>query len=113
MIPYPDAGFLLTLLIETDGSSTAQKVLRNCEPPFRINSLHQLQVENFLVQLEKAAQAQRRRTATTGVRLWRWYFTEGLFQLGDVDWPNAFRLAVTWNSQSRSAPAPPLLLLHP
>ena len=113
MIPYPDAGFLLTLLIETGGSSTAQKVLRDCDPPFRINSLHQLQVENLLLQLEKAPQEQRRRAGTTGARLWGWYFAEGLFQLSDVDWTNGFRLAITWNSESKAIPAAPLLLLHP
>src|SRR5688500_4396917 len=111
MIPYPDAGFLLTLLIEsTRGRSIARNVLHECGPPFQINRLLQLQVENVLLQLEKSPQAQRRQTGATGTRLWRWYFAEGLFELSDVDWANTFRVAVTWNSQSESEPPPPLLI---
>ena len=113
MIPYPDAGFLLTLLIETGGTSTAREVLPIAEPPFKLNALHQLQVENFLLQLEKASQAPRRRAGATGARLWRWYFAEELFELSEVNWAAAFELAITWSTRSRSAPPPPLLILHP
>jgi hypothetical protein len=113
MIPYLDAGFLLTLLINTEGSATAKAVLGDCRPPFAISLLHQLQAENLFLQLEKSGQAGRQRAAETGLRLWAWYFAEGFFELAEVDWAASLRLAITWNTTSRMAPPPPLLLLHP
>lgn len=113
MIPYLDAGFLLTLLINTDRSPIAKTVLGECDPPYAISPLHQLQAENLFVQLERSGEMGRQRAAETGLRLWAWYFSEGLFELAEMDWTAALRLAITWNSGSRIAPPPPLLLLHP
>jgi hypothetical protein len=112
MIPYLDAGFLLTLLINTSGSATAKSILEHCSPPFPIGLLHQLQAENLLLQLEKSGEPGRQRAAETGLRLWNWYFAEGLFEPSDMDWTASFRLAISWNAASPSAPASPLLLLH-
>jgi hypothetical protein len=113
MRPYLDAGFLLTLLINTEGSATAKAVLENCRPPYSISLLHQLQAENLLAQLVKSEHAARQRAGKTGLRLWAWYFAEGLLELGDADWAAAFRLAITWNAEAQAPPPLPLLLLHP
>jgi hypothetical protein len=113
MIPYLDAGFLLTLLINTEGSATAKAVLANCPPPFAIGLLHQLQAENLFVQLDKSGHADRQRAGKTALRLWGWYFAEGFFESAEPDWDTSFRLAITWNAASPAAPPPPLLLLHP
>lgn len=72
MIPYLDAGFLLTLLIHAEGSATAKAVLDDCRPPFALSLLHQLQAENLLLQLANSGQAERQRAAHTGQRLWAW-----------------------------------------
>ncbi len=113
MIPYLDAGFLLTLLIHTDGSAIARTVLESCSPPFAISLLHQLQAENLFRQLGQSGEAGRQRAAETGQRLWAWYFAEGLFEPVEMDWVASFRLAITWNAAMPTVPPPPLLLLHP
>jgi hypothetical protein len=113
MIPYLDSGFLLAILLKTDGAAVARALLARAEPPFAINSLHQLHAENLLKQLEKSPDAGRRRMSATGIAQWRWYFAEGFFQQVEVDWAVAFRLALGWNAEAEAAPAPPLLLLQP
>lgn len=110
---YPDAGFLLTLLINSSkGSPIATRLVRELEGPFHLNLLHQLQVENFFVSLQKSGEAARQSAGAEGFRLWRRYLAEGVFQLNSMDWDSAFRFAITWNGHSH-APAPFLLLLHP
>jgi len=109
MIPYLDAGFLLTLLINTEGSATARTLLEKCSPPIAISLLHQLQAENLFIQLKHSDKTERQRAAATGLRLWSWYFAEGLFELVDTEWAAAFRLAITWNTASKVS-TPPLLL---
>jgi hypothetical protein len=113
MIPYLDAGFLLTLLIHTEGSATAKAVLAKCSPPYSISFLHQLQAENLFVQLGKSGHADRQSAGKTALRLWGWFFAEGFFESAEPDWDTAFRLAITWNAALPAAPPPPLLLLHP
>jgi hypothetical protein len=113
MRAYLDAGFLLSALIHsTKGSPLANQILRAIEAPFPVNFLHQLQAENFLVSQQTAKERSRQAIGTEGLRLWRNYLAEGIFQLVPADWDSAFRLALTWNSQSGSPP-PFLLLLHP
>ena len=113
MRAYLDAGFLLALLINSEkGGPIASQLLRDLEGPFHLNFLHQLQAENFLVSLQKAKALNRQAAGTEGLRLWRNYVAEGIFQVGPVDWHSAFRLAISWNSHSNQPP-PFLLLLHP
>lgn len=113
MRAYLDAGFLLTSLIHTTkGSQTANQLLREWGAPFYLNFLHQIQVENLLVTLQKSSEAQRQLIGSEGQRLWRNYFSEGVLQLAPTDWDSAFRLAITWNGHS-AEPPPFLLLLHP
>ena len=113
MQAYLDAGFLLTSLIQTTkGSSTANNLLRKCGAPFYLNFLHQLQLENFLVTLQRSADPARQLIGSEGQRLWRNYLSEGVLQLTPADWDAAFRLAITWNAH-RGTPPPFLLLLHP
>lgn len=113
MTPYLDAGFLLTLLVPTEGSPIANRLLQRLPAPFTLNFLHQLQAENLLVNLQKSDDSARQTAGLKGQMLWRNLLAEGVFQLGPVDWDTGFRLAVTWNGHSASPPSPPLLLLHP
>lgn len=113
MIPYLDAGFLLTLLIHTGESARAKSVLAKCPPPYSISFLHQLQAENLFAQLGRSSHTDRQRAGKTALRLWGWYFAEGFFESSEPDWDTSFRLAITWNAASHAAPPPPLLLLHP
>ena len=114
MTPYPDGGFLLTLLIRTGGTYTAQKVLAEMERELMVNQLHQLQAENLLQQMGHSPDSEVRRSARAGKRLWHWYSEEGFFSRQAVDWQSALNLALTWNSGwGKSPPPPPLLLLHP
>ncbi len=113
MRAYLDAGFLLALLINSEkGGPVATQLLRDLEGPFHLNFLHQLQAENFLVSLQKSKDLNRQAYGTEGLRLWRTYLTEGVFQITPMDWDSAFRLAISWNSQA-TVPPPFLLFLHP
>jgi len=51
--------------------------------------------------------------ATEGLRLWRSYLLEGVFQIGAVDYDAAFRLATSWNAEFADRPPPWALTLHP
>lgn len=110
---YLDAGFLLALLVNSsNGSPVATRLVSDLEGPFRLNFLHQLQVENFFVSLQTSDNVERQTVGAEGFRLWRRYLAEGVFQLNSADWDSAFRCAITWNGQSAKS-APFLLLLHP
>jgi hypothetical protein len=111
MTPYLDGGFLLTLVVKTTGSATANRLVRG-GAPFPLNFLHQLQAENLLVSLQDSQRASRQTAGREGMRLWRYHLAEGVFQLTPTDWDTAFRLAIRWNMQVAAAP-PPWLLLHP
>jgi len=114
MTPYFDAGFLLTLLVHRPGSRAALETLSAFTPPFFLNFLHQLQVENFLARGQVEGNDVERRAALQGNRLWRQYLSEGVFQIGPVDWDTSCRLAINWNTHfAPKAPPPPLLLIHP
>ena len=113
MIPYLDAGFLLAVLVKTDGAAIASQVLRRFTAPFLLNFMHQLQAENLLVALQNSPELERQTLGNEGFYTWRNYMAEGVFQLVPADWDSAFRNAITWNSQLAEAPPAPLLLLHP
>jgi hypothetical protein len=66
MTPYLDAGFLLTLLVPTDGSTIADRLLRTTTSLFPLNFLHQLQAENLLGGLQKSIEPRRQRAGWKG-----------------------------------------------
>ncbi len=114
MIPYLDAGFLITLLIKTPGTQSARETLQPFEPPFVLNLLHQLQIENFLARGQIEGTPDEQRAARDGERLWRHYRDEGVFQIHKLNWEASLRLAIAWNQRlPTKAPPSPLLLLHP
>jgi hypothetical protein len=80
MRAYPDAGFLLALLVQnTKGASRAGEVLQDWNPPFQLNFLHQLQIENFLLPLQKT---------TTIERQGRWAIMD--IDCGETIWPRVY-----------------------
>lgn len=113
MTPYIDAGFLLTLLVRVEGSVISNAILRELEPPIGINSLHLLQVENFLFQNKFSIDEAHRLFEPQAQRTWTQYLSEGVFIEVSLNWENAFALARTWNRRRSHHPALPLLLLHP
>jgi hypothetical protein len=112
MIPYLDAGFLLTLLLRVQGNLIANGILRELEPPFPVNSLHYLQVESFLMQLKLSAEPDLL-AATQPELTWKQYLSEGVFQDSQPEWERAFALARQWNERRQFHPMAPLLVLHP
>jgi len=113
MIPYLDAGYLLTLLVKTSGSPLANEWMRRAEPPFALNALHQLQAETFLLQLQKSQSSGERARGAEATRFWRNYLEEGVFQITTPDLELAFNTAISWTAYFSQAPPPPLLILHP
>jgi hypothetical protein len=110
---YFDAGLLFTTLIETDGSAEAHKILQGAEAPFELNLLHQLQAENLIARLLSAAEPGRQNAGAKAGRLWQRYTAEGVFQITEPDWQDAFRLAIAWTRRYTTEPPAPLLVLHP
>jgi hypothetical protein len=111
MIPYVDAGFLLTLLVLTDGSFIAKKALHDAELPLPITALHQLQVANLIQQLKSSPASDRKRMASAAEQAWEWYFSEQIFMPEAPNWDSAFADAVHATLNQKS-PAPLLLVLH-
>jgi hypothetical protein len=113
MTPYLDAGFLITLLVRTDGTAIARKILRDTRSSCLLTVLHELQARTFLTMNERSAEPDRKRAARSGMTLWRWFSAEGFLVSVDVDWALAFRAALNYIEESRDAPPAPLLILHP
>ncbi len=112
MTPYIDVGFLSVLLIKTPGRGTAWRTLQRFHPPYRLNYLHHLQIENLLARCQLDADDHVKTVGLEGFRLWRFYREEGVFELGSVGWDSAFRVALSW-TRTLTADVPFLLLLHP
>ena len=112
MIPYLDAGFLLTLLVRTDGSQVARQVLNDLPSPFRLTALHQLQVSNLIQQLKTSGEEDRKYKGRFAEQMWDWYFDEEVFAAETIKWEEAFADAVSWTLRSPAPVASPLLLLH-
>lgn len=49
--PYLDFTFLIRLVLRTEGTRLASRTLASFKPPFLLNDLLVLQVENFLAQV--------------------------------------------------------------
>jgi hypothetical protein len=91
MTPYLDAGFVITLLINTSASRHAREVIRPFQAPFILNSLHHLQLENFLSRARLEGTKAERLAGAASERLWRQYLAEGVVQISDVDWKAAIQ----------------------
>jgi hypothetical protein len=111
MIPYIDAGFLLTSLVRGRGSPTSNAILRQLDAPVPLNSLHFLQVENFLFQNRFSEDAAHRDFEAQAQRTWNQYLSEEIFIETGPEWERAFALARQWNQRRQFHPTAPLLLL--
>ena len=108
MTPYFDLGFLLTLLVKSPARRAAWEITNRFSPPYRLNFLQELQIENgFTRQLA----TQRADVGTQGLRLWNQYLDEGVFHLTSEEWDTALRLAIGWNRNfTRNVPATTFIL---
>ena len=113
MTPYLDAGFLITLLVKTNGTAIANETLPEVEMPCRITRFHELQAKTFLFQYLFSGDAVQRGAAENGLNRWNWYLGEGIFEMVDVDWSTVFESATKIVEDGNEAPPAPLLVLHP
>ena len=111
MTPYIDVGFLSTLLVKTPARKTAWRTLQKFDPPYALNLLHHLQIENLLARCQLDADDRIKTTGLEGARLWRFYCQEGVFQVGLAGWDAALRAAINW-TQTLTQDVPFLLILH-
>lgn len=110
-IPYIDAGFLSTLLVKTPGRKVAWRNLQRFPPPYPLNYLHHLQVENLLARCQIDTDDRTKTVGLEGSRLWHFYTAEGVFETAVAGWDAAFRVAISWtNTLTRDVPF--LLILH-
>ena len=112
MTPYLDAGFLLTLLVQTSGSPDAIRLLQQVEGPARLNLLHSLQAESLFATLRQSENPRKRAAGERAVQVWHHYFAEGILQLTPANWNSAFQAAIVW-TRDLAGPVLPLLMLHP
>jgi hypothetical protein len=112
MIPYLDADFLLTLLVNTDETHRANTLLRRTGGPLELNSLHQLQAENLIMRRVRSTSIREQQEGERAFRLWNNYHTEAVFAFRVANWEAAYQLALKWN-RNAPLPPPPLLLYHP
>ena len=112
MTPYIDVGFLSTLLVKTPGRKAAWRALQRFDPPYPLNYLHDLQVENLLARCQLDPDDKVKTVGLEGARLWRFYVAEGVFEVSLVGWDSAFRVAISW-TRTLTNDVPFLLLLHP
>jgi len=113
MTAYLDAGLLLTILLETDGSAEANQILQSAEAPFELTLLHQLQAEHLITRLLASREMPRQNAGAKASRLWQRYTAEGIFQIIEPDWQDALRLSISWTRRFTDEPPAPLLVLHP
>ncbi|HEX7859760.1 MAG TPA: hypothetical protein VF773_05500 [Verrucomicrobiae bacterium] len=113
MTPYLDAGFLITLLVKTNGTSVANETLPKVEMPCRITRFHELQAKTFLVQYLFSGDSVKQGAAENGLNLWNWYVSQGIFEMVDVEWSTVFESVTKFVEESNEPPPAPLLVLHP
>lgn len=108
---YFDFTFIIRLVLRTQGSRLASQTLSPFTPPFQLNDLLVLQVENFLSQ---TALREPRSGAMVGQgrALWHRELSELVFQVTPVDWSAACRAATTLNREAGAWPGTPLALLQ-
>ena len=111
MTPYIDVGFLSTLLIKTPARKIAWRNLQKFDPPYALNLLHHLQIENLLARCQLDRDDGIKTTGLEGARLWRFYCQEGVFHVNSVGWDAALRAAISW-TQTLTHDVPFLLILH-
>lgn len=112
MTPYLDAGFLLTLLVQTSGSPISNRIVRDAGRSFQLNSLHSLQAENLFSKLRHSQNPRQRAAGNRAIQVWQHYVSEGVLQVTPTNWDSAFQVAISWTSDLTRPPLP-LLVLHP
>ena len=112
MTPYIDVGFLSVLLVKTPGRSVAWRALQRFQPPYPLNYLHHLQIENLLARCQLDSDDKVKAVGLEGARLWKSYMAEAVFEIGSVGWDSAFRAAISW-TRTLTSDVLFLLLLHP
>ena len=76
MTPYIDVGFLSVLLVKTPGRRVAWRTLQRFPPPYPLNYLHHLQIENLLVRCQLDSDDKVKAVGLEGARLWKSYTAE-------------------------------------
>lgn len=114
MKPFLDSGFLLTLLLNTNGSEEAWTIARGLEGPLLLTSFQILSTENrFQREMEADDSTPAHRAmAAAGLQNFRWYLEQQVFHTVLLDYGIAIDLAYQWQKHSKRT-QPTLLLLWP
>jgi hypothetical protein len=113
MSSYLDAGFLITLLVETNGTRIAKQTVTEVESPCKITRLHEFQLLTLLAKIRFTKVSENERAVQEAEMLWRWYIDEGVLEIIDLDWNSALASATRFVEQQTEAPPAPFLILHP
>ena|SRR5688500_14922669 len=114
MKPFLDSGFLLTLLLKTNGSEKAWKIAQELDGPLLLTSFQILSTENRLQREMEADDSTpaHRAQAANGLQNFRWYLEQQVFQSVLLDYGIALDLAYQWQRHSKPT-LPTMLLLWP
>jgi hypothetical protein len=114
MKAFLDTGFLLTLLLKTNGSPKSWEIARSLDGPLSIASFQIFNIENRLqrqIEAEDSAAADRA-VAANALQNFRWYLDQQVLRPIRLDYDIAIDLASQWQKRSRTT-LPALLLLWP
>lgn len=111
MTPYLDFTFLARLLFHERASRQAVETLSTFPPPFRLNGLHVLQVENFARQAEDQ-DARAVPLVKRGLGWWRNYQTELVFVMEHVEWKPVYARAIAITRETSGWHGNPSATLH-
>jgi hypothetical protein len=84
--PYFDLAFLLTLLVKSAVRRAAWEITNRFSPPYRLNFLQELQIENGFTRQLTTQRAGVQEIGTQGLRLWNQYLDEGVFHVTSEEW---------------------------
>ena len=114
MKPFLDSGFLLTLLLNTNGSPKAWEISRKLSGPMTLAALQVLNTENRLqreIEAEDSTSPQRA-AAAAALQNFRWYLEQHVFLSVRLDYDISIELAYQWQKRSKTT-LPALILLWP
>ena len=111
MKPFLDSGFLLTLLLKTNGSPKAWEIARRLDGPISLPTIQIFTIDNRL-QRGWAVGPKPFASAANALQSFRWYLDQQVFRPMRLDYDIAINLAYRWQRNS-SAALPGLLLLWP
>ncbi len=110
MQPYFETRFLGSLLVRSSAYASAWELVQEYfQPPFWITTFQSLRIEHMLLHQRDAT---LKAAALQGFQEWQRHIQEGVFQLANLEWEAAYRLALDLNRRALEHAVGPLHYLE-